>query len=179
MRLSRDDFRSKLEIISFLSRDMTFSKSFFSRAFERFGAKRSSSGAFGFDDVLEVFLKTPLRCNTRVVLSLPVQIQAHTHDFRPQLTQLSVQTQNYDNNHWTGDFCSLLPLVRLVHCAICNTRVVLSLPVQIQAHTHDFRSSTDSQLSVQTQNYDNNHWTGDASEALLIRQLQPDAQHNN
>ena len=27
-RLSRDDFRSKLEIISFLSRDMTFSKSF-------------------------------------------------------------------------------------------------------------------------------------------------------
>ena len=61
-RLSRDDFRSKLEIISFLCRDMTFSKSFFvSRAFERFGAKRSSSGAFGFDDVLEVFLKTPLR----------------------------------------------------------------------------------------------------------------------
>ena len=40
---------------------MTFSKSFlFPRAFERFGAKRSSSGAFGFDDVLEVFLKTPL-----------------------------------------------------------------------------------------------------------------------
>ena len=62
-RLSRDAFRSKLEIISFLSRDMTFSKSFFSvsRAFERFGAKRSSSGAFGFDDVLEVFLNIPLR----------------------------------------------------------------------------------------------------------------------
>ena len=40
---------------------MSFSKSFYaSRAFERFGAKRSSSGAFGFDDVLEVFLKTPL-----------------------------------------------------------------------------------------------------------------------
>ena len=34
---------------------------FVSRAFERFGAKRSSSGAFGFDDVLEVSLKTPLR----------------------------------------------------------------------------------------------------------------------
>ena len=33
-RLSRDDFRSKLEIISFLSRDMTFSKSFF--VFPRF-----------------------------------------------------------------------------------------------------------------------------------------------
>ena len=61
-RLSRDDFRSKLEIISFLSRVMSVSKSFFvSRAFERFGAKLSSSGAFGFDDVLEVFLKTPLR----------------------------------------------------------------------------------------------------------------------
>ena len=52
-RLSRDDFRSKLEIISFLSRVMSVSKSFFvSRAFERLGAKCSSSGAFGFDDVL-------------------------------------------------------------------------------------------------------------------------------
>ena len=61
-RLSRDDFRSKLEIISFLSRVMSVSNSFFvSRAFERFGAKRSSSGAFGFDNVLELFLKTPLR----------------------------------------------------------------------------------------------------------------------
>ena len=41
---------------------MSVSKSFIvSRAFERFGAKLSSSGAFGFDDVLEVFLKTPLR----------------------------------------------------------------------------------------------------------------------
>ena len=62
-RLSRDDFRSKLEIISFLSRVMSISKSFFfvSRAFERFGAKCSSSGAFGFDNVLGLFLKTPLR----------------------------------------------------------------------------------------------------------------------
>ena len=34
---------------------------FISRAFERFGAKRSSSESFGFDDVLEVFLRTPLR----------------------------------------------------------------------------------------------------------------------
>ena len=56
--LSRDDFRSKLEIISFLSRVMSVSKSFFvSRAFERFGAKCSSSGAFGFDDVLGSFWK--------------------------------------------------------------------------------------------------------------------------
>ena len=47
-RLSRDDFRSKLENISFLSRVMFISKSFsVSRAFVRFGAKRSSSGAFG------------------------------------------------------------------------------------------------------------------------------------
>ena len=61
-RLSRDDFRSKLEIIFFPSGVMSVSKSFFvSRAFERFGAKRSSSGAFGFDDVLGLFLKTPLR----------------------------------------------------------------------------------------------------------------------
>ena len=61
-RLSRDDFRSKLEIISFLSGVMSVSKSFFvSRAFERFGAKCSSSGAFGFDDVLGLILKTPLR----------------------------------------------------------------------------------------------------------------------
>ena len=41
---------------------MFISKSFFvSRAFVRFGAKRSSSGDFGFDDVLELFLKTALR----------------------------------------------------------------------------------------------------------------------
>ena len=61
-RLSRDDFRSKLEFISFPSRVMSVSKSFFvSRAFERFGAKCSSSGAFGFDDILGLFLKTPLR----------------------------------------------------------------------------------------------------------------------
>ena len=61
-KLSRDDIRSKLEIIAFLSRVMFVSKSFFvSRAFERFGAKCSSSGAFGCDDVLELLLKTPLR----------------------------------------------------------------------------------------------------------------------
>ena len=57
-RLSRDDFRSKLENISFLSRVMFISKSFFvSRAFVRFGAKRSSSAAFGFDVALELFWK--------------------------------------------------------------------------------------------------------------------------
>ena len=61
-RLLKDDFRLKLEIISFLSRVMSVSKTFFvSRAFERFGAKLSSLGPFGFDDVLEVYLKTPLR----------------------------------------------------------------------------------------------------------------------
>ena len=62
-RLSRDNFRSKLEIISFLSRVMFISKSFFvSRAFVKFGAKRSSPAwAFGFDDVLELFLRTALR----------------------------------------------------------------------------------------------------------------------
>ena len=41
---------------------MPVAKSIFvSHAFERFGAKLSISGAFGFDDVLAVFLKTPLR----------------------------------------------------------------------------------------------------------------------
>ena len=60
-RLSGNDFRSKLEIISFLSRVMFISKRFFvSRAFEKFGAKRSSPGAFGFGDVLELYLKTAL-----------------------------------------------------------------------------------------------------------------------
>ena len=45
-RLWRDDFRSKLENTSFLFRVMFISKSFsVSRAFVRFGAKRSSSGA--------------------------------------------------------------------------------------------------------------------------------------
>ena len=38
-----------------------FEEFFVSRAFERFGAKCSSSGALGFDNVLELFLKTPLR----------------------------------------------------------------------------------------------------------------------
>ena len=61
-RLSRDEFRLKLEIIAFLSRVMSVSKSFsVSRAFQRFGAKCSSSGAFGLDDVLGLILKTPLR----------------------------------------------------------------------------------------------------------------------
>ena len=58
MRLSRDDFRSKLEIISFLSRiHVHFEECFVPRAFVRFGTKRSSAGAFGFDDALKVFLK--------------------------------------------------------------------------------------------------------------------------
>ena len=37
------------------------SKSFFvSRAFVRFGVKRPSFGAFGFDDILGLFLRTPI-----------------------------------------------------------------------------------------------------------------------
>ena len=61
-RLSRDDSRSKLGIISFLSPVMFISRSFLvSRAFVKFGAKRSSPGTIGFDDVLELFLKTALR----------------------------------------------------------------------------------------------------------------------
>ena len=38
----------------------SFRRVFVSRAFVRFGAKRSNSGAFGFDDVLELFLETLL-----------------------------------------------------------------------------------------------------------------------
>ena len=63
---------------------MSVSKSFFvSRAFVRFGAKLSISGAFGFDDVLEVFLKTPLRhraffCELRL------------HGLRPQVFFLKI-----------------------------------------------------------------------------------------
>ena len=54
-------FEAQNYLISFQSY-VRFEEFFFSsRAFERFGAKRSSSGAFGFDDVLEVLLKTSLR----------------------------------------------------------------------------------------------------------------------
>ena len=56
-RLSRDDFRSKLENISFLSQVMFISSFFVSRAFVRFVAKCSNAEAFGFDNVLKLFLK--------------------------------------------------------------------------------------------------------------------------
>ena len=44
---------------------------FVSRPFVRFGAKLSSSGAFGFDDVLELFLRTPL-CHRSFSLRTPI-----------------------------------------------------------------------------------------------------------
>ena len=57
----RFSFEARNYLFSFLSY-VRFELFFFvSRAFERFGAKCSSSGAFGFDDVLGLFLKTPLR----------------------------------------------------------------------------------------------------------------------
>ena len=56
----RFSFEARNYLFSFQRYDL-FEEFFISRAFERFGAKRSSSGALGFDDVLEVFLKTPLR----------------------------------------------------------------------------------------------------------------------
>ena len=57
----RLSFEARNYLFSFPSY-VRFEEFFFvSRAFERFGAKRSRSGAFGFDDVLELFLKTPLR----------------------------------------------------------------------------------------------------------------------
>ena len=51
--------RSSKNLFSFQSY-VHFEEFFVSRAFVRFAAKRSSAGAFGFDDVLELFLKTPL-----------------------------------------------------------------------------------------------------------------------
>ena len=56
----RFSFEARNYLFSFQS--YAFLKSFFCfPRFERFGAKCSSSGAFGFDDVLGLFLKTPLR----------------------------------------------------------------------------------------------------------------------
>ena len=47
--------RSKISL--FFRELCSFRRVFVSRVFVRFGAKRSSAGAFGFDDVLELFLK--------------------------------------------------------------------------------------------------------------------------
>ena len=53
-------FKAQNYLFSFQSY-VRFEEFFVSPAFVRFGAKRSSSGAFCFNNVLEVFLKTPLR----------------------------------------------------------------------------------------------------------------------
>ena len=55
----RFSFEARKNLFSFQSY-VHFQEFFVSRAFVRFGAKRSSAGAFGFDDVLELFLETPL-----------------------------------------------------------------------------------------------------------------------
>ena len=60
-RLSRDDFRLKLENISFLSRVMSVSKSFLFPALLKIWRQTFKLWRFGFDNVLEVFLKAPLR----------------------------------------------------------------------------------------------------------------------
>ena len=56
----RFSFEARNYVFSFPSY-VHFEEFFVSRAFAKFGAKRSSPGAFGFDDVLELFLKTALR----------------------------------------------------------------------------------------------------------------------
>ena len=56
----RFSFEARNYLFSFPSY-VHFEEFFVSRAFAKFGAKRSSPGAFGFDDVLELFLKTELR----------------------------------------------------------------------------------------------------------------------
>ena len=56
----RFSFEARNYLFSFRSY-VRFEEFFVSRAFERFGAKCSSSGALGFDDILGFFLKTPLR----------------------------------------------------------------------------------------------------------------------
>ena len=53
----RFSFEARNYLFSFPSY-VHFEEFFVSRAFVQFGAKRSSPGAFGFDDVLELFLKT-------------------------------------------------------------------------------------------------------------------------
>ena len=52
----RFSFEARKYLFSFHSY-VHFEEFFVSCAFVRFGTKRSSAGAFGFDDVLEVFLK--------------------------------------------------------------------------------------------------------------------------
>ena len=56
----RFSFEARNYLFSFPSY-VHFEEFFVSRAFAKFGAKRSSPEAFGFDDVLELFLKTALR----------------------------------------------------------------------------------------------------------------------
>ena len=56
----RVSFEARNYLSSFQSY-VHFQEFLVSRAVVRFGAKRSSFGAFGFDAVLELFLKTPLR----------------------------------------------------------------------------------------------------------------------
>ena len=53
----RFSFEARNYLFSFPSY-VHFEEFLVSRAFVKFGAKRSSPGAFGFDDVLELFLKT-------------------------------------------------------------------------------------------------------------------------
>ena len=55
----RASFEARKYLFSFQSY-VHFEEFFVSRASVRFGAKRSTSRAFGFDDALELFLKTPL-----------------------------------------------------------------------------------------------------------------------
>ena len=56
----RFSFEARNYLFSFPSY-VHFEEVLVSRAFIKFGAKRSSPGAFGFDDVLELFLKTAPR----------------------------------------------------------------------------------------------------------------------
>ena len=55
----RFSFEARNYLFSFPSY-VHFEEFFVSRPFAKFGAKRSSPEAFGFDDVLELFLKTAL-----------------------------------------------------------------------------------------------------------------------
>ena len=56
----RFSFEARNYLFSFPSY-VHFEEFFVSRPFAKFGAKRSSPEAFGFDDVLELFLKTAVR----------------------------------------------------------------------------------------------------------------------
>ena len=101
-RFSGDDFRSKLKSY------VHFEEFFVSRAFAKFGAKRSSPEAFGFDDVLELFLKTALRHRWGIFLRTPTTFFENFFSFffKAEPVLLAWQLR------WSPGWAKLLVVVR-------------------------------------------------------------------